>query len=221
MIKDHSDSERGNPLPPLHVLLFLISSQGSTIWDRSDDPSHHKWTLYHGATSLSLVRRWPTRLIIHILGLFFNCPRFSRRITIYHWSFSCNPRLAARYFSFKMTPRDPAIDQDFRVPREAVRVIFPCVTNFPGEVTLLLRGVVSWERKHGGNGSFTYNMVTGFMSDCSVNTDVMTSTKKSKISFLVSVFVKLAGFRYLVSLCNKSVVSTNSLLASVNIFLNC
>ena len=27
MVKDHSDSERGNPLPP-HGLLFLISSKG-------------------------------------------------------------------------------------------------------------------------------------------------------------------------------------------------
>ena len=31
MVKDHSDSERGNPLPP-HGLLFLISSKGSFIW---------------------------------------------------------------------------------------------------------------------------------------------------------------------------------------------
>ena len=30
MVKDHSDSERGNPLPP-HRLLFLISSKGSFI----------------------------------------------------------------------------------------------------------------------------------------------------------------------------------------------
>ena len=30
MVKDHSDSERGNPLPP-HGLLFLISSKGSFI----------------------------------------------------------------------------------------------------------------------------------------------------------------------------------------------
>ena len=29
MVKDHSDSERGNLLPPLHGLLFLISSKGS------------------------------------------------------------------------------------------------------------------------------------------------------------------------------------------------
>ena len=73
MVKDHSDSEKGNPLPP-HRLLFPISSKGSFIctiphttgfvtpvvehwlereiaqWvhpmkDRSDDPSHHKRTL--------------------------------------------------------------------------------------------------------------------------------------------------------------------------------
>ena len=30
MVKNHSDSERGNPLP-LHGLLFLISSKGSFI----------------------------------------------------------------------------------------------------------------------------------------------------------------------------------------------
>ena len=30
MVKDHLDSERGNPLPP-HGLLFLISSKGSFI----------------------------------------------------------------------------------------------------------------------------------------------------------------------------------------------
>ena len=31
MLKDHSDNQRGNPLPPLHGLLFLISSKGSYI----------------------------------------------------------------------------------------------------------------------------------------------------------------------------------------------
>ena len=75
MVKDHSDSEKGNPLPP-HRLLSSISSKGSFIstipqqvahtfvtpvvehwlereiaqWvhpmkDRSDDPSHHERTL--------------------------------------------------------------------------------------------------------------------------------------------------------------------------------
>ena len=71
MIKDHSDSEKGNPLPP-HRLLLSINSKGSFIctipqtglhipvvehwlereiaqWvhpmkDRSDDPLHHEWT---------------------------------------------------------------------------------------------------------------------------------------------------------------------------------
>ena len=77
MVKNHSDSERGNPLPP-HGLLFLISSKGSficiipqtgwhiprpllhqsgstgwnekwlngsTMKDRSDDPSHDDRTM--------------------------------------------------------------------------------------------------------------------------------------------------------------------------------
>ena len=76
MVKDHSDSEKGNPLPP-HRLLLSINSKGSFIctdrithttafvtpvvehwlereiaqWvhpmkDRSDDPPHHERTLY-------------------------------------------------------------------------------------------------------------------------------------------------------------------------------
>ena len=66
MVKDHSDSEKGNQLPP-HRLLFTINSKGYFIcnippvverwlereiaqWthpmkDRSDDPSHHERTL--------------------------------------------------------------------------------------------------------------------------------------------------------------------------------
>ena len=30
MVKDHSDSERGNPLPP-HGILFLISSKENSL----------------------------------------------------------------------------------------------------------------------------------------------------------------------------------------------
>ena len=60
MVKDHSDSEKGNPLQP-YRLLFPINSKGSFVtpvvehwlereiaqWthpmkDRSDDPSHHE-----------------------------------------------------------------------------------------------------------------------------------------------------------------------------------
>ena len=41
MVKDHSDSERGNPLPP-HGLLFPIST-GPTMKDQSDDPSRQRW----------------------------------------------------------------------------------------------------------------------------------------------------------------------------------
>ena len=39
MVKDHSDSERGNPLPP-HRLLFLISSKGSFICIIPDKMTH-------------------------------------------------------------------------------------------------------------------------------------------------------------------------------------
>ena len=39
MVNDHSDSERGNPLPP-HGLLFLISSRGSFICTIPDRIAH-------------------------------------------------------------------------------------------------------------------------------------------------------------------------------------
>ena len=46
MVKDHSDSERGNPLPP-HGLLFSIDSKAFLY-----APSHRQDSTYHG---LSLV----------------------------------------------------------------------------------------------------------------------------------------------------------------------
>ena len=42
MAKDHLDSKRANPLPPLHGLLFLISSKGSLYV-----PSHRQDSTYH------------------------------------------------------------------------------------------------------------------------------------------------------------------------------
>ena len=42
LLKDHSDSERGNPLPP-HRLLFPISSKGFLY-----APSHRQDSTYHG-----------------------------------------------------------------------------------------------------------------------------------------------------------------------------
>ena len=39
MVKDHSDSEKGNPLPP-HRVLFLISSKGSFICTIPDRIAH-------------------------------------------------------------------------------------------------------------------------------------------------------------------------------------
>ena len=40
MVKDHLDSKRGNPLPPLYGLLFLISSMGSFRCIISHDTFH-------------------------------------------------------------------------------------------------------------------------------------------------------------------------------------
>ena len=45
MVKDHSDSERGNPLPP-HGLLFPISSKGSFICTIPDRIAHTMPLLY-------------------------------------------------------------------------------------------------------------------------------------------------------------------------------
>ena len=42
MVKDHSDSEKGNPLPP-HRLLLSINSKGSFIYI----PSHRQDNTYH------------------------------------------------------------------------------------------------------------------------------------------------------------------------------
>ena len=51
MVKDHSDSERGNPLAPLHGLLFLISSNGSFICTIPDTGYHIPWPLLHQSWS--------------------------------------------------------------------------------------------------------------------------------------------------------------------------
>ena len=47
MVKDHSDSEKGNPLPPHRLLLSInIAQWVHPIKDGSDDSSHHERTLY-------------------------------------------------------------------------------------------------------------------------------------------------------------------------------
>ena len=42
MVKDHTDSERGNPLPP-HELLFPINSKGSFICTIPQTGLHISW----------------------------------------------------------------------------------------------------------------------------------------------------------------------------------
>ena len=46
MVKDHSDSERGNLLPPLHGQLFSISSMGSFICTIPQTGYHIRWPLF-------------------------------------------------------------------------------------------------------------------------------------------------------------------------------
>ena len=50
MVKDHSDKERGNPLPP-HRLLFPINSKGSFICTIPQAGEHIPWPLLHQSWS--------------------------------------------------------------------------------------------------------------------------------------------------------------------------
>ena len=50
MVTDHSDSERGNPLPP-HGLLFLINSKGSFIYTIPQTGYHIPWPSLHQSWS--------------------------------------------------------------------------------------------------------------------------------------------------------------------------
>ena len=56
MVKDHSDSEKGNPLPP-HRLLFPINSKGSFICTIPQTGYHIPRPLLHQSWS-----RWLSRL---------------------------------------------------------------------------------------------------------------------------------------------------------------
>ena len=96
VVKDHSDSEKGNPLPP-HRLLLSINSKGSFIctipqtfvtpvvehwlereiaqWvhhevkNRSDDPSHHERTLLPRSYISLLNKRYKYNIIHFITHL--------------------------------------------------------------------------------------------------------------------------------------------------------
>ena len=57
MVKDHSDSEKGNPLPP-HRLLFPINSKGFLY-----APSHRQESTYHTAFVTPIVEHWLEREI--------------------------------------------------------------------------------------------------------------------------------------------------------------
>ena len=51
MVKDHSDSERKNPLPPRHGLLFSISNMCSFVSTRQYSTYHSVWYIGCGAVA--------------------------------------------------------------------------------------------------------------------------------------------------------------------------
>ena len=55
MVKDHSDSEKGNPLPP-HRLLFTISSKGSFICTIPQTGYHIPRPLLHQSWSTGFIK---------------------------------------------------------------------------------------------------------------------------------------------------------------------
>ena len=59
MVKDHSDSEKGNPLPP-HRLLFPIHSKSSFICTIPQTGLHIPWPLLHQSWIyiLLLINKW-------------------------------------------------------------------------------------------------------------------------------------------------------------------
>ena len=72
MVKDHSDSERGNPLPP-HGLLFPISSKGSFYMHHPIDRIVHTTAFVTPVVEHWLERENSfTNLIIQFNGILIN-----------------------------------------------------------------------------------------------------------------------------------------------------
>ena len=57
MVKDQSDSERGNPLPPLNVLLFPISNKGSFYAPSQRQDSTYNGLCYTSHGALAVTRK--------------------------------------------------------------------------------------------------------------------------------------------------------------------
>ena len=60
MVKDHPDNERGSLLPPLHGLLFSISSKGYFIY--TIQPTER---IVHTTSFVIPVELWLEREIVH------------------------------------------------------------------------------------------------------------------------------------------------------------
>ena len=99
MVKDHSDSERGNPLPP-HGILFPISSKGSFICIIPQTGYHIPRSLLHQSWSTGLnenytcIWRRPPTSFNGTLG----------RFLIYNAKFKGGLKQSANFFDFNNTP---------------------------------------------------------------------------------------------------------------------
>ena len=63
MVKDHSDNERGNPLPPLHGLLFPISSKGFYMHHQNKQDSTYHGLCYTSRGALAGTRNQVLRML--------------------------------------------------------------------------------------------------------------------------------------------------------------
>ena len=74
MVKDHSDSERGNPLPPLNVLLFPISNKGSFYAPSQRQDSTYNGLCYTSHGALAVTRK----CLKYTYNCYFHC--YAKRV---------------------------------------------------------------------------------------------------------------------------------------------
>ena len=66
MVKDHSDNERGSPLP-LHGLLFPSCSKGSFYGDTLSDQQQGFFYMYHATERIAHTTAFVTPVVEHWL----------------------------------------------------------------------------------------------------------------------------------------------------------
>ena len=104
MVKDHSDSERGNPLPP-HGLLFPISSKGSFICTIPQTGQHIPQPLLHQSWSTGWNEIFRTKFS-HIYNWIFtkwltvSKPSEGVSLPCWRWSFNLTRGVSLSQYTF-------------------------------------------------------------------------------------------------------------------------